>query len=56
MAKSKKEVNIIALKVSAERKKMIQDAAKGLGLTVSGLMNVAVNEYIKSNVNIELSK
>ncbi|MBQ2891530.1 MAG: hypothetical protein IKJ68_06925 [Clostridia bacterium] len=50
MAKSKKkETGFIACNVSIDRKNMIQKAAKDLGLSVSGLMNVAINDYLKAN-------
>lgn len=44
-----KKVEVISLKVSAERKEEIKKLANTLGITMAGLINLAISDYIKKN-------
>lgn len=47
MEKKSKKSELIAFKATKERKEEIEKFADSLGLTVSGLVNLAISEYMK---------
>ena len=47
--KNEKVVERITFKVTPERKKELSEFAKSCGYTLSGLIKVAVYEYMKNN-------